>query len=323
MVRIMTEKITVIIPIYNQAWSIVPFWKKWRKELGQFNSDRYAFLFVDNGSDDKSPEILSELVRKNSEVQVVTLEERFSDSQAIQTGFDYAKGEYLITVDLKTLVSPRDCWSLIEVLEKDGDVAVGKRINLKRSLRARVIRFFISWLVGQLSGLKLVDYDCSIRAYKKRIVTQLHLPGELQNYVPALLSWRGHHIVEVDVNAFDKSENFSVLEPSATAVLKTILDLIFLKYFLRQSARPLHFFGGIGIVSLTLSILCLVTAVSKKLILGSSLIDTPLPLMATLFFLLSVMLVALGVTVELFVQLSRVQSGREFYRVKNTNGLEN
>jgi glycosyltransferase involved in cell wall biosynthesis len=319
----MTEKITIIIPVYNQAWTIVPFLKKWQKELDQVNSGRHAFLFVDNGSDDKSPEILSELVRKNSEVQVVTLEERFSDSQAIQTGFDYAQGEYLITLDLKTLVSPQDCWSLIEALEKDGDVAVGKRINLKRPLRGRMIRLCISWLVGRISGLKLVDYDCSIRAYKKSIVTRLHLPGELHNYIPAMLSWRGHHIVEVDVNAFDNSENFSVLEPSATAVLKTILDLIFLKYFLRQSARPFHFFGGIGVVSLTLSILCLVTAVSKKLILGLSLIDSPLPLMATLFFLLSIMLVALGVTVELFVQLSRVQSGREFYRVKNTNGLEN
>ncbi len=285
------------------------------------NQFKWHILFVNDGSTDHTGDRISELATKHDAVSWVQLRRNYGLTQALQAGFDHAKGDYIVTVSANLQNDPADIPMLIAKLEEGADVCVGWRRNLDGGrLRRQGPRRLINWIISKVSGVKLHDYDCSLRAYRGTAVRDLHLSGNLDRYIPVYVAWRGGRVAETPVSQLPRSHGLARRESAARRSLKTLLDLVFLKFLQRYSSKPFYVFGGLGIVSILVALLFFFWALFYKLTGQAAFIETPLLLLTALFFLSGVLLVSLGIIAEFLIRVYRLQAGREFYQVYRVSG---
>ena len=314
--------ITVVVPTYNEEWAVFPLWQKLSRVAAIENQFEWHFLFVNDGSTDRTGERISELVAEHDAVSSVQLRRNYGLTQALQAGFDNANGDYIVTVSANLQNDPADIPMLITKLEEGADVCVGWRHDLDGGhLTRQGPRRLINWVISKVSGVKLHDYDCSLRAYRRTAVRDLHLSGNLDRYIPVYVAWRGGRVAEVPVTQLPRSHGLARQESAARRSLKTLLDLVFLKFLQRYSSKPFYVFGGLGIASIFVALLAFFLALFYKLTGQATFIETPLPLMTALFFLSGVLLVSLGIIAEFLIRVYRLQAGREFYQIDHDNGL--
>ena len=183
---------------------------------------------------------------------------------------------------------------LVSKLNEGFDVCVGWRKSQEGKLYREKPSRFMNWLISRISAVKLHDYECALRAYRTEAVRGLRLSGNLDLYIPVYVSWQGGRITEVSVTQLPRSHGHGVSENRTKRTLKTLLDLVFLKFLQRYSTKPLYVFGSLGIVSLLSSFVSFGFMVFYKMTGGPSFIETPLPLLTALFFLTGLMLLVLG-----------------------------
>jgi glycosyltransferase involved in cell wall biosynthesis len=235
-------------------------------------------------------------------------------------GIDHSVGSIIIPIDADLQNDPADIPRLLEKLNEGYDVVSGWRQNRKDArFRRTLISNAANYVISKISGVKLRDYGCSLKAYRREVLDGVRLYGEMHRFVPIYASWMGARITEVAVNHSPRLHGQS--NYGLERILKVILDILVIKFMDRHLVKPIYVFGGLGFAAISLSFLCLLWAFCLKYIEGISLIQTPLPLLSAMAFLAGVMAILLGIVTEILVRTYFESQGKRAYLVKATRNL--
>lgn len=237
--------ISVVIPVFNEEKNLEALFSELEGVLETFK-EPYEILFVDDGSRDRSFEILRGFVSSNPHVKAIRLRKNFGQSAAMSAGIDHAKGEFIITLDADRQNDPKDIPRMVERIKASGvDIVSGWRKDRKDSFLSRVfVSRVANRLISWITKVELHDYGCTLKVYRAEVLKNVSLYGELHRFLPALVSWQGAGIEEVVVN--HRPRQAGVSKYGLKRIYRVLFDLLSVKYFLSYHAKPLHFFGTTG-----------------------------------------------------------------------------
>ena len=310
------HSLSIIIPLYNEEDNIAPLHARLQEVLGAMDTP-YEIIMVDDGSRDGTADRLQELAQRDPRVKVIHLRRNFGQTPAMMAGIDAAEGDILIPMDGDLQNDPADIPRLLAKLDEGYDVVSGWRKDrqdhpLKRNLPSKVANFVIS----RISGVHLHDYGCSLKAYRKQIIKDVKLYGEMHRFIPIYATWQGAKVTEVGVTHHPRVHGVSKYGIDRT--IKVILDLIVVKFLDTFAQKPMHLFGGFGLVSVFVAFLMFLLMLYLKIFADKSFIATPLPLVVTLFFLMGFMSIFMGLIAEILMRTYHESQNKPTYIVDQT-----
>jgi glycosyltransferase involved in cell wall biosynthesis len=317
--------VSVVIPILNEKDNLEPLDEELSRELERMPGGA-EILYVDDGSTDGSAEVLAALVdtRDGDGVRrrLVRLGRNYGQTAALAAGFDLAEGAVVISMDADRQNNPADIPALLAKLEAGFDVVSGWRRNrqdhaLTRKLPSRVA----NRLVALLSGVPLHDYGCTLKAYRRQLLQDVRLYGEMHRFLPVYLARIGARVAELEVEHRPRTVGRS--KYGLRRVFKVLLDLVLIRFMARYSSRPMHFFGQAGLFfffsAAFVTVLMVVFKYGWLRLLGidyqASFIQTPLPALVATFFLGGVICLSFGVLGEILIRTHHESQGLRPYRV--------
>ncbi len=263
-----TCDISIVLPVYNEAESLQSLIPELTDALGQLDRS-YEIIAVDDGSSDDSVPVLRRLQEQEPHLRIVQFRRNFGQTAAFAAGFDYARGEIIITMDADGQQDPADIPHMLETMEKgDYDLVNGWRQNRKEPFLTRKLPSMIAnWLIANASDIRLHDRGCSLKAFRRDLVKQMNLYGELHRFIPEVASLIGVRIAEVPVNDRPRKAGKSKYG-ALSRTPRVILDLLTVSFLLSYSNRPMQLFGGVGLVSSGLGGLMLLYLAGAKILNG-------------------------------------------------------
>ena len=306
--------LSILLPLYNEEENIRPQYEEITAAVDALNIG-YEIIFVDDGSTDRSFEILESIARRDRRVKLIQFRRNFGQTAAMAAGIDHSGGEILIFMDSDLQNDPRDIGRLLEKIEEGYDVVSGWRKNRKDNLFVRTIPSRIAnRLIARVSGVRLHDLGCSLKAYRGEVLRQVKLYGEMHRFIPVHASWVGASITEIPVNHNPRLHGKS--KYGIIRTFKVILDLFTVKFMGSFATKPIYVFGGAGIVLLAASLLSGGAVVLMKLFLRHSMIRNPLLLLTVMFIILSAMFIMLGLLAEISIRTYHESQSMSPYRVR-------
>jgi glycosyltransferase involved in cell wall biosynthesis len=308
--------LSIIIPVYNEEESLPELYGELRKVLSGVGGE-YEVIFVDDGSADKSYEILKGLKEKDDSVKVIRFRKNFGQSAALDAGFRHAAGSVIVSMDADLQNDPKDIPKLLKKLEEGFDLVCGWRYKRKDSLSKKIPSAVSNILRKLLTGEKIHDSGCTLRAYTRESLTDLYLYGEMHRYIPALVAWKGYRVGEVKVS--HRPRKHGKTKYGAGRLLRGFLDLITVKFLLTYDSRPMHLFGIPGIVSAFLGFLISLYMAYVRLIVGEGISNRPLLMLGVLLMVLGAQFISLGLLGELVISRylrEPSKSARRMYSIK-------
>jgi len=313
-------KLSIIIPIYNEEENIKELYGELKKILAKLSVD-YEIISVNDGSEDKSDQILREITKIDPAFKMISFRKNFGQTAAISAGIDFSRGDILIPIDADLQNDPTDIPKFLEKIEQGFDVVSGWRRNRKDKLLTRKIP---SWLANRLISLitkvKLHDYGCTMKAYKKEVIKDIRLYGEMHRFMPAYTSWYGARVAEIVVNHRPRRHGKTKYGISRT--FKVILDLLTVKFLSDYLTKPMHFFGKVGYWSFIFSILSGVLAVVLRFTMGITFIQTPLPLLTVFLILVGIQFILMGLLAEILIRNYYESQKKTTYLIKEKINLD-
>jgi len=312
--------ISIIVPVFNEAEALVDVCQGVRRELTRLGQN-WEIIFVNDGSTDGSEEILDRLAEEDQRVRVVHFKRNFGQTAAMMAGFDYANGDVIIPLDGDGQNDPADIPRMLEVLEQGSDVVSGWRKDRQDNhIKRNLPSILANKLISVVSGVRLHDFGCSLKAYKRQVVDGIRLYGEMHRFLPIYASWHGAKITEVVVGHYARTTGKS--KYGLERVAKVLLDLLVVKFLDVFSHRPMHVFGGCGFFSLVLSFLTFVWMLVLKFFYGVYFITTPLPLVIVVTFMVGMMCILLGLLAEMIMRTFYESQGKTIYSVRSVRNIE-
>jgi glycosyltransferase involved in cell wall biosynthesis len=310
--------LSVVIPVYNEAGSLLGLFEEVTDALLGLPAP-YEILFVDDGSTDASPRILEELAAKDEAVKVLTFRRNFGQTAAMMAGIDHARGEVIVVLDGDGQNDPADIPRLLDRLAQGYDVVSGWRRERKDAPLRRVLPSRVAnWLISRTTGVRLHDYGCSLKAYRRDVIRSVRLYGEMHRFAPIYASWQGARVTELPVNHRPREHGRS--KYGLERVGKVLLDLLVVQFLGRYETRPMYVFGGFGFVSWGISLASGLYAVWRKLFDATSFIQTPLPLLSVMAFITGVLSILMGLLAELLVRTYYESQQRRPYALRSVRG---
>jgi len=251
------EKITlsIVIPINNEEENIPVLYDELINVLKQFK-EKYEIIFIDDGSNDNSFNILNNLANDNPDIKVIQFRRRYGQTAAMSAGFQYCSGNIIVTMDGDLQNDPADIPRLLEKMEQGFDLVSGWRKNrkdrfLSRKIPSLIANKIINWLISG-TGVKLNDYGCTLKAYKRGIVKNIHLYGEMHRFIPVFAAWLGVNITEIPVNHRERIKGET--KYNLSRVSRVIFDLVLVRFYSDYLTRPIQFFGKIAKLLMTMGL---------------------------------------------------------------------
>ncbi|GIU76092.1 MAG: dolichol-phosphate mannosyltransferase [Bryobacteraceae bacterium] len=313
--------LSVVIPIHNEEQAILPLYDRLTAVLERLGRP-YEIIFVDDASTDRSFELLANLVETDPRLRVVRLRRNFGQTAALSAGFDEARGEVIVSMDGDLQHAPEDLPALVEKLEEGYDIVSGWRKQRNDHLLLRKIPSRIAnWLMAKVSGVPLHDFGTTFKAYRAEILKDVNLYGELHRFIPALASFYGARIAEVPIQNPPRAGGASHYGLGRT--FNVLFDILTIRFLLKYFTRPMHFFGRIGLVSVSLGGVILAFLLVKK-ILGYEIIMAHGPLLFTggLLLLAGLMMFTTGLLGEILMRTYFESQGRRIYAVREIRSKE-
>jgi glycosyltransferase involved in cell wall biosynthesis len=311
--------LSIVIPVYNEEESLRPLHERLARVLGGPGT-RHEIIFVNDGSADGSEGVLAGIARADPNVRVINFRRNYGQTAALMAGFDVARGEVIVPMDGDLQNDPEDIPRLVAKLEEGYDVVSGWRRDrhdgFRRRLASRVANRLVSWI----SGVRLHDYGCTLKAYRRDALMGVKLYGEMHRFIPVYASWQGARVTELPVN--HHARRFGASKYGFERVLKVALDLIVIKFLAGYANKPIYVFGGFGIAALAVSLLAGLYALYLKFFEGTPFILTPLPLLVALTFLAGITSILMGLLAELIMRTWYEAQGKPVYLVKSTHNLD-
>jgi len=310
--------ISVIVPTYNEEENVEKLYDELIKVLSELALD-YEIIFVDDCSTDATNRKLLELHKKNPFIKIIRLRKNFGQSAAMKAGFDHAKGKRVITMDADLQNDPNDIPALLAKMEEeDLDVVCGWRYNRQDSFAKRFFSNISNRLRKILTKEIIHDSGCTLRAYKKECINEIELYGELHRYIPAILFWRGYRVGEVKTNHRDRI--FGKSKYNWKRLFKGFLDLLVITFWQKYSTRPMHMFGGVGIILGSTGFIISLYLVIERLFFGMGLSDRPLFIVGIFLIVIGVQFFAFGILADIMMKVYHYGNGRKNYLIEKVVG---
>lgn len=309
----MQESVSIVIPVYEEEESIPKLYAS-LKEVMEGLKRPYEIVFVDDGSCDNTLNILEGIQKKDPNVVVVSFRKNFGQTAALAAGFDYSSGDIVVTMDADLQNDPGDIPKLLEKI-KDYDVVSGWRKERKDPFFSRRLPSIIAnRLISFVTGVKLHDYGCTLKAYRREVIKNIKLYGEMHRFIPALASWVGAKTAEVETTHHPRLYGRSKYGISRT--LRVILDLITVKFLQSFSTRPIHAFGPPGLAMEAAGVLISLYLTYEKFMLGKDIGGRPLLLLAILLMILGIQLIVMGLLGEMLARVYHESQDKPIFVVK-------
>ncbi len=311
--------LSVVIPLYNEEENVQLLHERLRNALDPLNQE-YELLFVDDGSTDGTLPILEEIQAHDNKVVVLSLRRNFGQTAAFAAGFDFSRGDVVVTMDGDLQNDPADIPKLLELI-KESDLVSGWRKKRKDPFFSRRLpSMMANWLISKVTGVKLHDYGCSLKAYRREVIKNLKLYGEMHRFIPAVASWYGVRVAEVETVHHPRMRGKSKYGISRT--IKVVLDLITVKFLQSFSTKPIQFFGPFGILSGFLGFLILLYLSADKILFGKDIGGRPLLLLGALLMIVGIQLIGMGLLGEMLVRVYHESQRKPIYVIKKILGPE-
>jgi len=313
--------LSIVVPIYNEQENIDPLYSEITAAVeGKYRD--VEIIFIDDGSPDGSLLKLKALNKKDKRVKIIRFRKNFGQSTAISAGFDYCNGDVVVTLDGDLQNDPADIPTVVEKLIEGYDIVNGWRKNRKdKFLTRRIPSFLGNKLISFITKVKLHDYGCTLRGFKRDVVKNLTLYGEMHRYIPAIASRMGIMSVEIPVN--HRERKFGRSKYGLGRTFRVVLDLISLKFLLSFSHRPLQIFGGLGIIMMFCGFVSGAYLTYIKYFKGEAIADRPLLFFTVLTLFLGFQLITLGLIAEMLTRIYHEGLNKNVYTVREVIGFAN
>jgi len=307
-------EVSVVIPIYNEEGNIELLHKGLKEALESLGKS-YEIVAVDDGSTDGSFEVLRALHRGDPSLKAIRLRRNFGQAAAFAAGFDQASGEIIVSMDADLQFDPADIGKLLVKISEGYDIVSGWRADRRETFFTRRLpSMTANWLISWITGVKLHDYGCSLKAYRSEVIRNVRLYGELHRFIPALASSIGVRMTEVPVSHYPRRHGKSKYDLSRT--LTVVLDLLTVKFLLSYATRPMQVFGLLGMLSFAVGTAIAAYLSFVRLFLGSPIANRPLLLLAMLLIFVGVQLVTMGLLGELTIRTYHEAQGKKIYVIR-------
>jgi glycosyltransferase involved in cell wall biosynthesis len=313
-------EISVFLPVFNEEPNLRPLHEKLDAALAELGRTA-EIIYVDDGSTDGSLNVLRELAAADARVRVVALRRNYGQTAAMSAGIDAARGRVLIPMDADLQNDPADIRRLLDKLDEGYDVVSGWRKHRKdkavtRKLPSMIANRLISWI----GGVPLHDYGCSLKAYRRDVLVDVRLYGEMHRFIPIYASWAGARVTEMPVEHHPRTMGKSKYGLSRT--LKVVYDMITIKFMASYQTKPIYVFGTFGLCAFLLSFVAGIWAVILKFGEGVSFILTPLPVITIVMFAVGVQFILMGLLAEMLVRTYHESQAKPIYAVRERLGFE-
>ncbi len=320
-------ELSLFLPVLDEEDNLRPMHVKISEALAELGKTAEV-IFVDDGSTDASLRILREIASEDDRVRIISLRRNYGQTAAMSAGIDASRGEILIPMDADLQNDPKDIARLLEKLDEGFDVVSGWRKNrqdkmISRKLPSQIANRIISWI----GGVHLHDYGCSLKAYRRDVLQDVRLYGEMHRFIPIYASWAGARVTEIPVDHHARTMGKSKYGISRT--VKVIFDLMTIKFMAEYHTKPIYVFGTFGFIALFVSIISGLYAIFLKFShrLGfpqfhADFVETPLPILSIVMFAISVQFVLMGLLAEMLVRTYHESQDKPIYAVREKIGFQ-
>jgi glycosyltransferase involved in cell wall biosynthesis len=315
-----SKTISVIIPIFNEEKSIPILIDSLSNVLKDVD---HEIIAINDGSKDKSLDVLKEIAGNNQNLKILNFRKNSGQTAAINAGIQHATKDIFIFIDSDLENDPNDIPKLLNKLDEGFDVVSGWRKNrwkgefITRKLPSKLANALISYV----SNVKLHDYGCTLKAYRKEVIEDVILYGEMHRFIPVYCKWQGGKVSEVEVNY--QPRQFGSSNYGITRTFRVVLDLVLIKFFDKYMNKPMHFFGGAGLLSLLGCIVSMMIAIFFKVTGQKDFVQTPLPLISMMFFILGILFILMGVISEMLMRTYYESQGKKSYSINEKVNFAN
>ena len=312
--------ISVTLPVYNEEENLSRLCAELIPTLESLRQP-WEVVLVNDGSTDGSAAVLDKLAADDPRLKVIHFRRNAGQTAAMMAGFEYARGDIIVPMDADLQNDPQDIPRLLEKLDEGYDVCSGWRQDrqdhaLRRNFPSRVA----NWLISKVSGVRLHDYGCSLKAYRREVIKGVRLYGEMHRFIPIYANWLGAKVTEVPVRHRPRVAGHSSY--GLERIFKVLLDLVVVKFLDRYAQKPIYVFGGFGLLNFAVSLAAGLWAVYLKYGAGISFIQTPLPLLVVMSAITGVICVLLGLVAEMVTRNWHESHDKRTYIVGATRNLE-
>ena len=309
--------LSIVIPVFNEEENVPLLAEEIRRALDP-QEVAYEVVAVDDGSTDGTWARLESVRAQDPRWILVGLRRNFGQTAAMSAGFDHARGDVIVTLDGDLQNDPADIPRLL-ALAKDHDVVSGwRKVRQDSFLSRRLPSMLANWLISRVTGVRLHDYGCTLKAYRREVVEHLHLYGEMHRFIPAIASWMGISLAEVETH--HRPRRFGRSKYGITRTLRVILDLITVKFLLSFATKPIQFFGLLGLFAAGVGIAIGGYLTALKLAFGAQIGGRPLLFLGILLILVGLQLLVMGLLGEMLVRVYHESQRKPIYMVKRVLG---
>jgi glycosyltransferase involved in cell wall biosynthesis len=321
-------ELSLFLPVLNEEENLRPMHAKIQEALKSLGKTAEV-IYVDDGSTDKSLEILREIAAGDERVRVISLRRNYGQTAAMSAGIDAAKGDILIPMDADLQNDPKDIARLLEKLNEGYDVVSGWRKNRQDKLISRKIPSQIAnKIISLIGGVHLHDYGCSLKAYRRDVLQDVKLYGEMHRFIPIYASWHGARVTEIPVEHHARTRGVSKYGISRT--VKVVFDLMTIKFMAEYHTKPIYVFGTFGLIAFIASIFAGLYALFLKFAhlfrlpqYHADFVETPLPILCIVMFAISIQFFLMGLLAEMLVRTYHESQDKTIYAVREKIGFEN
>ncbi len=311
------KRVSVVIPLYNEEENVEELHQRLSNVLSRFDFD-YEIIYVDDGSTDRTLELLEKISSEDPHVLTLSLRRNFGQTAAFAAGFDFARGDVIVTMDGDLQNDPEDIPKLLEEIGSCDLVSGWRKDRKDPFLKRRLPSMIANWLISKVTGVELHDYGCSLKAYRRDVIKNLNLYGEMHRFIPAVASWYGVRVKEVVTRHHPRLRGKSKYGMSRT--IKVLLDLITVKFLQSFSTKPIQFFGPFGLASGAIGVLISAYLTFRKIFFGEDIGGRPLLLLGVLLIIVGIQLIGLGLIGEMLVRVYHESQKKPIYVIKRIIG---
>lgn len=314
-------KLSVVVPVYNEQENLPILHQAIHKALDPLQIS-WEVILVDDGSKDNSPQVLESLACADPEhVRVLELRRNFGQTAAIAAGIDHSCGEVVVLMDADMQNDPADIPMMLEKVEEGYDVVSGWRIKRQDAFLTRTLpSHMANWMISQVTGVRLHDYGCTLKAYRREVITGFRLYGEMHRFIPVYANTVGARLLEVKVNHHPR--RFGKAKYGLERTFKVILDLFTVKFLSSYANKPIYLFGGAGMVLILLSLAVLLFLFVRRIFYSVAVSTSPLFIMSTMVLIMGFQSILMGLIAELLVRTYHESQGKTTYTVRKAINIE-
>jgi len=312
--------LSIVLPVYNEEENIKLQYERIIETVTPLKKS-FEVIFVDDGSRDKSIDLLTAIAKKDKRVKVVQFRRNFGQTAAMAAGIDHSIGEVIVFMDADLQNEPADIAKLLDKIEEGYDVVSGWRFNRQdKTLSRKIPSKIANRLISRVTGVPLHDLGCSLKAYRSEVLKKVKLYGEMHRFIPIHASWVGAKIIELPVGHHPRQ--FGKSKYGIKRTFKVMLDLMTVKFLGSFATKPIYLYGGAGFILTGLSFLCGIAVILMKYLLGYNMTGNPFLLLTVMFFLLAVIMLLMGLQAEILIRIYHEAQDIHPYHVKKTINIK-